>query len=103
LLQAFSLLQGPAPSLIHCRRELSGVLREIHDNSLALKYWRTAMEKSKIAESIIIRVGGGIREVSREPLETHNAIEPAPNEHKAEKSGATKTNHSDFEPPTRPS
>ena len=28
------------------------------------------MGKKKIADSIIIRVGGGIREVRREPLET---------------------------------
>jgi len=59
------------------------------------------MEKTKIAESIIIRVGGGIREVSREPLETHNAIEPAPNEPASEKSDGTKTLHSELEPPTR--
>lgn len=33
------------------------------------------MEKKKIAESIIIRVGGGIRSIPREPLETQDAIE----------------------------
>ena len=33
------------------------------------------MEKKKIAESIIIRVGGGIRSISREPLETQDVIE----------------------------
>ena len=33
------------------------------------------MEKKKIAESIIIRVGGGIRSIPREPLETQEAIE----------------------------
>jgi len=33
------------------------------------------MEKKKIAESIIIRVGGGIREIRREPIETQDAIE----------------------------
>lgn len=33
------------------------------------------MEKKKIAESIIIRVGGGIRSIPREPLETEDAME----------------------------
>ena len=33
------------------------------------------MEKKKIAESIIIRVGGGIRSIPREPLKTQDAIE----------------------------
>ena len=33
------------------------------------------MEKKKIAESIIIRVGGGIREIRREPIETQEALE----------------------------
>ena len=33
------------------------------------------MGKTKIAESIIIRVGGGIREIRREPLETPDVIE----------------------------
>jgi len=47
---------------------------------------RTAMQKNKIAESIIIRVGGGIREVYREPLvNSQDAGEPAPNELAAEK------------------
>jgi len=36
---------------------------------------RTEMEKKKIAESIIIRVGGGIREISREPIETQDVME----------------------------
>jgi len=35
---------------------------------------RTDMEKKKIAESIIIRVGGGIREISREPIETQDVM-----------------------------
>ena len=34
---------------------------------------RADMGKKKIADSIIIRVGGGIREVRREPLETEVA------------------------------
>jgi hypothetical protein len=33
------------------------------------------MEKKKIAESIIIRVGGGIRSIPREPIVTQDAIE----------------------------
>ena len=33
------------------------------------------MGKKKIAESIIIRVGGGIREVRREPIETPDVVE----------------------------
>jgi len=33
------------------------------------------MEKKKIAESIIIRVGGGIRSISRESIVTKDAIE----------------------------
>ena len=32
------------------------------------------MEKKKIAESIIIRVGGGIRAVNREPVESQDAL-----------------------------
>ena len=32
------------------------------------------MEKKKIAESIIIRVGGGIREIRREPLDTPDVV-----------------------------
>jgi len=35
------------------------------------------MEKKKIAESIIIRVGGGIRSIPREPIVTKDAIESA--------------------------
>ena len=47
------------------------------------------MQKSKIAESIIIRVGGGIREVYREPLaDTQDNGESPPNESPAEKSDA---------------
>ena len=38
------------------------------------------MEKKKIAESIIIRVGGGIRSISREPDMPQDAIESALNE-----------------------
>ncbi len=34
------------------------------------------MSKKKIADSIIIRVGGGIREISREPLENAEIQEP---------------------------
>jgi hypothetical protein len=34
------------------------------------------MAKKKIADSIIIRVGGGIREVSREPVESKDSLEP---------------------------
>ena len=34
------------------------------------------MSKKKIADSIIIRVGGGIREISREPLEIVENQEP---------------------------
>jgi hypothetical protein len=33
------------------------------------------MGKTKIAESIIIRVGGGIREIRREPIETPDVVE----------------------------
>ena len=33
------------------------------------------MEKKKIAESIIIRVGGGIRSIPRESIVTKDAIE----------------------------
>ncbi len=33
------------------------------------------MSKKKIADSIIIRVGGGIREVPREPVETIEPLE----------------------------
>ena len=58
------------------------------------------MEKTKIAESIIIKVGGGIREVFREPLKSHDAMEPAPNESGAEKSDGPKTHHAELEPST---
>lgn len=34
-----------------------------------LQLRRSTMKKKKIAESIIIRVGGGIREIRREPIE----------------------------------
>ena len=44
------------------------------------------MKKKKIAESIIIRVGGGIREIRREPVETLDAIEPVHTESDLEKS-----------------
>ena len=33
------------------------------------------MEKKKIAESIIIRVGGGIQSISRESIVTQDAVE----------------------------
>jgi hypothetical protein len=33
------------------------------------------MGKTKIADSIIIRVGGGIREIRREPIETPDVVE----------------------------
>ena len=33
------------------------------------------MKKKKIAASIIIRVGGGIREIRREPLDTPDVVE----------------------------
>lgn len=33
-------------------------------------------KKEKIAESIIIRVGGGIREVTREPFDIKENLEP---------------------------
>ena len=35
------------------------------------------MSKKKVAESIIIRVGGGIREVPREPVEVLEGLESA--------------------------
>jgi hypothetical protein len=35
----------------------------------------TVMEKKKIAESIIIRVGGGIREITRETVESQDIME----------------------------
>jgi len=38
------------------------------------------MAKKKIAESIIIRVGGGIREIRREPLETQDVMSSADTE-----------------------
>ena len=38
------------------------------------------MSKKKIADSIIIRVGGGIREISREPLEIAESQEPVDRE-----------------------
>lgn len=44
------------------------------------------MEKKKIAESIIIRVGGGIRSISREPNVPQDAIESALNESEFEQS-----------------
>jgi hypothetical protein len=36
---------------------------------------RSFMEKKKIAESIIIRVGGGIQSISRESIVTQDAVE----------------------------
>ena len=39
------------------------------------------MSKNKIADSIIIRVGGGIREVRREPSEIATNLESAHQEH----------------------
>jgi len=47
---------------------------------------RSFMEKKKIAESIIIRVGGGIRSISREPNVPQDAIESALNESEFEQS-----------------
>jgi len=38
------------------------------------------MSKKKIAESIIIRVGGGIREIPREPVEIAESREATPRE-----------------------
>ena len=38
------------------------------------------MAKKKIAESIIIRVGGGIREISREPEEIKDVMTPVETE-----------------------
>jgi hypothetical protein len=58
------------------------------------------MVKNKIAESIIIRVGGGIREVSREPLERNDAIEPAPNESEVEQPEKSRIYNSELEPST---
>ena len=34
------------------------------------------MSKKKYADSIIIRVGGGIREIPRQPLEVAESLEP---------------------------
>jgi hypothetical protein len=39
------------------------------------------MSKNKIADSIIIRVGGGIREVRREPVKVAANLESAHQEH----------------------
>lgn len=39
------------------------------------------MGKKKIADSIIIRVGGGIREVPREPIEIEESQESAHRQH----------------------
>lgn len=39
------------------------------------------MSKNKIADSIIIRVGGGIREVRREPVKIAANLESAHQEH----------------------
>jgi hypothetical protein len=58
------------------------------------------MEENKIAESIIIRVGGGIREVSRKPLEHNDANEPAPNEHAVEQPENSQIHNSEPEPST---
>jgi hypothetical protein len=44
------------------------------------------MKKKNIAESIIIGVGGGIRAISREPIETPDIREPADTESDLEKS-----------------
>ena len=43
------------------------------------------MSKKKIAESIIIRVGGGIREILREPVEITENHEAIPRESSFEK------------------
>ena len=43
------------------------------------------MSKKKIAESIIIRVGGGIREILRESVETTESHESIPREASFEK------------------
>ena len=43
------------------------------------------MKKNKIAESIIIRVGGGIREVYRKPVNTPDAGESSTQESSGEK------------------
>jgi len=47
---------------------------------------RSCMAKKKIAESIIIRVGGGIREIRREPLETQDVMSSADTESEFEQS-----------------
>ena len=44
------------------------------------------MAKKKIAESIIIRVGGGIREIRREPIETKDVISSVDTETEFEQS-----------------
>ena len=44
------------------------------------------MAKKKIAESIIIRVGGGIREIRREPLKTQDVISSVDTESEFEQS-----------------
>ena len=55
------------------------------------------MEKKKIAESIIIRVGGGIRSISREPDMPQDAIESALNESEFEQSEDLHSLGSDLE------
>jgi len=42
------------------------------------------MSNKKIADSIIIRVGGGIREVPREPVDTAEGLESVHREHASE-------------------
>ena len=44
------------------------------------------MPKKKIAESIIIRVGGGIREIRRDPIDTSNVMESTHKESDLEQS-----------------
>jgi hypothetical protein len=54
------------------------------------------MEKKKIAESIIIRVGGGIREIRREPIETPDEIESTHSESNLEQSEEMHSFQPDF-------
>lgn len=55
------------------------------------------MKKKKIAESIIIRVGGGIREVRREPEKAPEVLEPIETDAQFEQPEDLHSFHSDLE------
>jgi hypothetical protein len=76
-------------SLIRCRKARIIVEGEARG---------TAMEKNKIAESIIIRVGGGIREVYRKPANTPDEVESSTQESSVEKPDAAQIFQPEYEP-----